>query len=427
MPHPIVVTVICDGHRPDFVSEATTPHMARLRKAGSWFAHHRGIFPSATRASSASIATGSWPKSHGLRGNTVALPIDGGHEVHDAGKPEFYDAYAKHFGRLLMRPALAERTAAAHGAVLCSNVSPGAAYFHDAGRHGELYHRELSYRPGGVPIGERIAAPPGSVGDAVLAKKLVDVLLERPPSVATLWLSDPDKTMHLFPLGSGEHLKAVREADAHVGAVSEAIDRLRDRGHDVLLLVGSDHGHESVTETIAVERRLYEAGFKAELESPEIVVAPSGSSVFIHFGAAALSRRGEVADWLGQQSWAGQIVRGEDLARFGQIPARDALALDMAKSEGRNCNGVPGLTAMAVRFSETEEAIRRDCGMHGGFGPYETKPTLIAVGSDFAAGAVVTETTGIIDIAPTALKHLDLPISNLDGAPLQRNVSHAAT
>jgi hypothetical protein len=419
MPHPIVVTVICDGHRPDFVSEATTPQMARLRRAGTWFADHRGIFPSATRASSASIATGCWPISHGLRGNTVALPIRGGHEVHDAGKPEFYATYRDHFGRLLLRPALSERTASRHGALLCSNVSPGAAFFHDAARRGELHHRELSYRPGGAPLTDAIAAPPGSVGDAVIAKKFVAILLERPPSVATLWLSDPDKTMHAFPLGSPEHLKAVREADAHVGAVAEAVERLRDRGHDVLLLVGSDHGHESVTETVPVERRLFEAGFKAALESPEIVVAPSGSSAFIHFGGDALSRRDEVAGWLGEQSWAGRIIRGEDLAEFGQSPAAEILAVDMAKSEGRNCNGVPGLTAMAVRFSENEEAIRRDCGMHGGLGPYETKPTLIAVGTGFAAGRVVASTSRIIDLAPTALQHLGLPLDGVDGRPLR--------
>jgi arylsulfatase A-like enzyme len=418
MPHKIVVTVICDGHRPDFVSDETTPNMARLRRAGTWFANHRGIFPSATRASSASIATGSWPMSHGLRGNTMALPIAGGHEVHDAGKPEFYDAYRKHFGRLLLRPALAERTAAQHGAVLCSNVSPGAAYFHDAARHGELHHRELSYRPGGAPL-DAVAAPPGSVGDAVLAKRFVDVLLERPPSVATLWLSDPDKTMHAFPLGSDEHLQAVREADAHVGAVAQAVERLRDRGHDVLLFVGSDHGHEAVSETIPVERRLFEAGFKRELESPELVVAPSGSSALIHFGGDALSRRDEVAAWLGEQSWAGRIIRGEDLGELGQAPSPDILALDMAKSEGHNRNGVPGLTGYAVRFSEDEDKVRRDCGMHGGLGRYETNPTLIAVGQGFAAGGVVTRTSRIIDIAPSALKHLGLPVEQVDGMPLQ--------
>jgi len=156
MTHPIVVTVICDGHRPDFVSEETTPHMARLRRAGTWFADHRGIFPSATRASSASIATGSWPRSHGLRGNTVALPIAGGHQVHDAGKPEFYDAYRDHFGRLLARRSLAERVAPLNGALLCSNVSPGAAFFHDSYGHGTLFHRELSYAPGRQPLTDKI-------------------------------------------------------------------------------------------------------------------------------------------------------------------------------------------------------------------------------------------------------------------------------
>jgi hypothetical protein len=423
MSHPIVVTIICDGNRPDFVSEETTPHMARLRQAGTWFAQHRGIFPSATRASSASIATGCWPVSHGLRGNSVALPVDGGHEVHDAGRPEFFETYRNHFGRLLMRPSLSARVAERHGALLCSNVSPGAAWFHDAHGQGELYHRELSYHSGRVPLLPPIEAPAGAVGDAVLTGKFISILLERPPSTATLWLSEPDKTMHAFPLGSPQHLAALREVDNHVGAVTEAVERLRDRGHDVLLLVGSDHGHESVTEVVPVERRLFEAGFKAELESPDVVVACQGSSAFIHFGHEALSRRDEVANWLGEQSWAGRIIRGEDLAALGQIPASDVLALDMAKSPGSNCNGIPGLSAMAVRFSESEDAVRRDCGVHGGLGPYETHPTLIAVGNGFAAGHVVTAESRIIDLAPTALRHLGLPFDGLDGAPLDARAS----
>ena len=92
----------------------------------------------------------------------------------------------------------------------------------------------------------------------------------------------------------------------------------------------------------------------------------------------------------------------------------------MAKSPGANRNGIPGLTAMAVRFAEHEDAIRRDCGMHGGLGPYETQPTLIAVGAGFEAGASITKTSRIIDIAPTALAHLDLPLEELDGTALQK-------
>jgi hypothetical protein len=95
MTHAIVITVICDGNRPDFVTDATTPAMAALGRAGTVFANQRGIFPSATRASSASIATGSHPLAHGLRGNSTGLPIPGGHEFHDVGKPEFYETYLR--------------------------------------------------------------------------------------------------------------------------------------------------------------------------------------------------------------------------------------------------------------------------------------------------------------------------------------------
>jgi hypothetical protein len=197
------------------------------------------------------------------------------------------------------------------------------------------------------------------------------------------------------------------------------VDRLRDEGHEVLFLIGSDHGHEAVTEVVPVERRLFQAGFKKELDGLDLIVAPQGSSAFIHFGGDALSRRAEAADWLGQQSWVEQVFMGEDLAKLGQIPSDDVIAIDMAKTEGSNINGVPGLSAMAVRFSETEDEIRQHCGVHGGCGAYETRPTLIAVGSGFTAGHVVSEISSIVDIAPTAMLHFGLAIELVDGAPLQ--------
>jgi type I phosphodiesterase/nucleotide pyrophosphatase len=426
MAHAMAVIVICDGNRPDFVSDETTPAMAALRRAGTWFEDHRGIFPSATRASSASIATGCHPLAHGLRGNAVGLPIAGGHEVHDAGRPEFYDAYRGHFGRLLARPALAERVAGQHGALLASNVSPGAAYFHDSYGHAWLYHRELCYGPGRVPTGETIQAPPGPEGDAVLTERFLADLNERRPSVATLWLSEPDRSMHAAPLGSETHLAALAGADRLVGRVAEAVETLRRQGHDVLFLVGSDHGHESVTEVIPVERLLFEAGFKKELQSPEIVVAPQGGAAFIHFGGAALEHRREVAGWLSEQSWVGGVLMGEDLADIGQIPGNNLIAIDMAKTEGTNINGVPGLSAMAVRFSDDREDGRRDCGVHGGRGPFETRPTLIAVGDDFAGGGIVRSRTSILDIAPTVLSHLDIAADQMDGAALQGRLRSSA-
>lgn len=419
MAHKMAVTVICDGHRPDFVSDETTPVMAALARAGTWFASQRGIFPSATRASSASIATGTHPLAHGLRGNSMGLPIEGGFEFHDAGKPEFFETYRRHYGRMLARPALSKLVAGLHGSIIASNTSPGAAFFHDSESHAHMYHRELCYAPGRIPTGETLKTAPGHAGDAIVTQRFIEALRERRPSSATLWLSEPDTSMHAAPLGSDVHLSALAGVDRLVGQVAEAVERLHDEGHEVLFLVGSDHGHEAVTEVIPVERRLFEAGFKPALEGPEIIVAPQGCAAFIHFGGTSAACRREAADWLRQQPWVEEVILGEDLADLGQIPGDDLIAIDMAKSAGSNRLGVPGLSAMAVRFDETLSESRRDCGMHGGRGRFETNPVLMIIGEGFSAGRIVTEDTSITDIAPTILSHLDLPLTDMDGRPLQ--------
>ncbi len=425
MPHPIAVLVICDGNRPDFVTDETTPTMAALRRAGAWGAAHKGIFPSATRASSASIATGSHPVSHGLRGNAVALPVEGGFELHDAGKPEFFDTFRSHFGRGLMRPALAERVATLQGAIIGSNVSPGAAFFHDGESHAHMIHRHLSYAPGRHAVSP-VSAGPGIDGDTAVTDRFIDMLMTHRPSSATLWLSEPDVSMHAAPLGSAAHLQALRQADALVGRVVEAVERLRDAGHDVLLIVGSDHGHESIAEVIPVEHHLFEAGFKSARDATDLMVVPQGGCAFVHFAGEALGRRAEVADWLSQQSWVGAVFQGETLTELGQIPGGDLLAIDMAKSPDANINGVPGLSALATRFSREEEESRLHCGMHGGRGQYESSPVLIAVGSGFAASSVIASATSIVDLTPTMLQHLELPLDRLDGRPLQGRANGGA-
>ncbi|SMC70926.1 alkaline phosphatase family protein [Rhizobium sp. RU36D] len=423
MTHRIAVTIMCDGNRPDFVTNETTPVMAALKRAGIWFANQRGIFPSATRASSASIATGCHPLAHGLRGNSMGLPIEGGFEFHDAGKPEFFDTFRRHYGRMLARPSVSERVAGLHGAIIASNASPGAAFFHDSYSHANMYHRELCYAPGRIPTGEVMKTAAGHEGDAIATRRFIEALLEKRPSSATLWLSEPDKSMHAAPLGSDVHLEALAGADRLVGQVAEAVERLRDEGHEVLFIVGSDHGHESVTEAIPVERRLFEAGFKSSIDGPEIVVAPQGCAAFIHFGGEASTRRIEAADWLRQQSWVEEVFMGEDLAKLGQIPGDDLIAIDMAKTEGANINGVPGLSAMAVRFDEEIGEVRRDCGMHGGRGRYETNPVLMIVGVGFEAGLEVSDESSITDIAPSIIRHLGLPETDMDGKALQADLS----
>ena len=58
----------------------------------------------------------------------------------------------------------------------------------------------------------------------------------------------------------------LREADRNAGMVIDAVARQRAEGDDVLLIVGSDHGHETVSGSVDVEAELIAAGLKDAAE-----------------------------------------------------------------------------------------------------------------------------------------------------------------
>lgn len=419
------VLVICDGLRADMVSPDACPSIADLARAGTAFRAHRAIFPSATRATCASTATGCRPRRHGLHGNQMVLEIDGVRDVHDVGRPEFRDALEAATGRTLHVPTLAERLAGAGGHVIFSNVSPGAAIFHDPDGHGHVYHRAIAYGPGRRPVDDHAPVAHGAIGDRDLTIRFCeDVLARRRPAHAVLWLCEPDLTMHRAPLGSPENRAAIAAADACVGLVRDAVAALRSEGEDVLLLVGSDHGHETVTGAVPVETRLIEAGFKRGRDDRDVLVATQGTSAYVALAGNAAGRQAEIAAWLAGQAWTAEVAAGPELEAWG-LPHGQTLsiAFSMARDNARNGHGVPGTSLVATRFEETTPLL--GFGQHGGRGDHETHPFLIAVGRDFPPATACSDETSMIDIAPTVLAHHRLAVAGLDGAPLQERVAPA--
>ena len=80
------ILVVCDGLRADMVTEEFAPGLVRLATGAHVFANHRSVFPSTTRVTSASIATGCLPGRHGLEGNCVALDEGDGLFAISAGR-----------------------------------------------------------------------------------------------------------------------------------------------------------------------------------------------------------------------------------------------------------------------------------------------------------------------------------------------------
>ena len=199
--------------------------------------------------------------------------MEGGRLVrHDAGQPDFLQHKRRVTGRSLAVPTLAERLTGSGGAIIFSNVSPGAAYAHDPDGFGRVYHRAGSFGHARVPLpeDEQLRVTKDVEGDRAMTERFIReaVLPESdPPALAVLWLGEPDATQHALPMGSPGHLAVLAEADRNAGRVMDAVATLADRD-DVLLLIGSDHGHQTVSGVIDIDEELVTAGLKERLNRP---------------------------------------------------------------------------------------------------------------------------------------------------------------
>lgn len=407
------VYVNCDGLCTDWIRSELTPSLAGLSARGLRCAEHRSIFPSVTRASASAVATGCRPIKHGLHGNRMAFIEDGRLVVRDAGPPDFRGHMRKALGRTLRVPTMSQRVVNHGGFVGYSNVSPGAAYFLDPEEHGEVRHRAGSYAPGGAAV-PPLPVKAGLEGDATMAALFCEnvLLSDKPRAISVMWFGDPDLTMHNAPIGSPTHLAALREIDALVGKVAATIDALRAKGEDILLLVGSDHGHETISKGINVTAWLDENGYRALREAGQIAFATQGTATLLYAIGEAERVVLEVIAKLKASPWVGEIAMGEELVRLGIQPEGGLVAgISHARDPAPNAFGVPGQRWGAFNGSEFKGLGN---GQHGGWGPDETRPFLI-VDHPGAKPARLSERTSLIDIAPTVLAFLGVPSDGMEG------------
>jgi arylsulfatase A-like enzyme len=410
------VFVCCDGLGRNWIGPGTTPVLSELRDRSVWFDQHSAVFPSVTRASAASIATGCHPARHGLHGNRMGLFEDGRIVVRDVGAPDFREHMRRATGRTLLVPALAERVAEAGGCIAFSNVSPGAAFFLDPDAHGHVYHRSGSHAPGGKLL-DPLPVSHDAAGDWAMTERFcAEILIERKPAVAMTWLCDPDHTLHGVPLGSPAHADALAGAERCVREIVRTVERLRAEGEDILLMVGSDHGQETIAAAISIEDWLAERGLWKLLETGDVAVAGQGTAALLYG-----TDRGRLAllgllDEMGRQSWADGVLVGDALATRGFAPQGGVVAaVNMARRPEANRHGVLGRRFVAA---EPGKPVPVGSGQHGGWGPDETQPFLIL--NDGSSTGVRRQPSNLVDIAPTIVDLLGLPGEGFDGASLMR-------
>ena len=408
------VFVCCDGLGRNWITPERTPFLHELKGRSLWCAAHSAVFPSVTRASAASITTGCHPARHGLHGNRMGLFENGRIVVRDVGAPDFREHMRRATGRTLLVPALSERVANDGGFIAFSNVSPGAAFFLDPDNHGYVYHRSGSFGPGGKEI-PALAVTHDAAGDRAMTSRFCsEVLRERKPAIAATWLCDPDHTTHDVPLGSPAHLESLVGVERCVAEIVATVEELRRRGEEILLVVGSDHGHETIGAAVSIEDWLAGQGLGDALKAGDVAVAGQGTSALLYAtdkGRAALLG---VLGAMRREKWADGVVVGEEMRHRGFAPTAGVVAaVNMGRDPEANGYGVPGKRWVA---SEGEKKVPIGSGQHGGWGPDETQPFLMINGAGRAG--VRAAPSSLVDIAPTIMRFLGLPTTGFDGAPL---------
>lgn len=420
MPEHMVLVCVFDGLRPDMVRADWSPNLWRLRERGVWFSRSHCVFPSVTRVNSSSLATGCFPGTHGIEGNTVWRPaVEPGRRLKTSEVADLQRIAAAQ-GRLLAPPTAAEVLArAGRRSVVVGTGSGGGTHLQHphAADSGGLVHHFGFTTPDSLAAAVRAvlgppptAAEPGALALARVeygARALTDVLIPSArPALATIWITAPDGFHHRHGLGATASVDSIRAADAAFGRIAA---RLAAQGLSETLdiFITADHGYATVSGHVDVSAELVRAGLKGDAGSTDVVVCADGGACLVYLDATADAER--IASFMLERPWAGAVF-----SRGGVVPGTLPLAavgcdgphapdllVALAWDDGTNDHGVRGMTL-------GQGAIAIGAGDHGGISPFEMRNTLIAAGPHFRTGETSDIPCGIVDIAPTALHCLDV-------------------
>ena len=415
-----VLIVVFDGLQPAQIRPDLMPNLSRFADEGIFFENHHPVFPSVTRINAASMVTGRYPGGHGLAANTMVARDYDPNLVFSALEPTLANMQRK-TGRVLLAPTLADILSEHDMEYTAIGVgTSGNAYVHNpnAGTSGgATIHPDFTLP---YSLSERLESRFGEWPDETqpntprfhhAIRILTEhILPERDPAVALIWSSEPDKAQHAHGVGSEMSDRAIREADEGFGQIMDWLDR---NGHlDMDVMVVSDHGYSTIREVVDIESHVRDAGFS---ESDVLVAANGGSVLFYTRGQKTTSK---LAAHLMSQPWCGALLASE---AAGEIEG--ALPMSLI-----GCDG-PRAPELAMSFAWDSEANDASYdgfayssggvsgqGQHGSMSRHEMNNVLLARGPSFKSRKRITSPTGNVDIAPTVLNLLGLPIpDDMDG------------
>lgn len=390
-----IIVIIWDGLRPDFVRPDLTPNLCKLGNEGVVFSRHHAVFPSETRVNASSVATGCYPGTHGIVGNSFYLPDIG---KINTGDHEDLQAVANR-EPLLSKPTLAEHLQQAGlSYAIVSSGSPGSSWVQCAPGAGTMINVRDVVHP--IDLAEQLhtkygafpsAGFPSTERNDLVTQIILEELLPQPFDVIFAWFCDPDFTQHKAGLGAELSLQSIRENDARLGTILEAA---QEANADVM--VGSDHGFSTLAQPFDYKTELVRKG----IDMDNLIWR--GNSITIK--NAERDTLEKIVTFLQEQNWVGPIfTQGESDHHEGHIPGTfsfHTINLDHVRTPeivySKNWTDQPNENNVAGTVIGSSGTAS-----HGTCSPFDLHNVLIAGGPSFKSGIVSDIASGVVDIAPT--------------------------
>ena len=404
------LVIVIDGLRPDYITRELMPNLHALGEAGVIAEAHHAVFPTVTRVNSASIATGTYPRAHGLLNNTISLPDASPNPIDTGEAAALLEAEAATGGRLLTAVSIGELLAQAGKKVLVTGSgTTGSALLlnHKLSAGGTVLSSRNFVRPESLRArAESVLgpSPPLTYPNRAANRWALDAYLEIGlkeihPDLTLMWLTDPDGTSHRDGVGTPKTVEALRHVDEELGRLLAALTQRGLRDH-VNIFVTADHGFSTHGGPFNLNALLTARGLAAGVK---IV---GGNQLYVQSGGDERLRR--IVGLLQETEWVGAIFTRANAPGSGdgfvpgtlsfdsihyQHPRTADIFVDPNWSHAANLQGFPGTTTSG------------GVAGHGTSSLYDIRLRLTVAGPDFKRAARSNVPTGNIDLAVT-LCHL---------------------